>query len=1541
MKKIKFTALILVFTLLFTAIQPAAWAAAAGQTADGTETAPGDTVQSPENGKWSYIYFGSYPQTEVKGDNLTDAIKNASYDANGDATVDGGKYHRIYTRRYPAGILNESEGTDEYFYYKWEPIRWRVLQKTEDALFVMADKGLDYIPYHTAETAVTWDNSQIRDWLNSENTGTLYDSGSYMDNQYFSYSFYMCENGNDGYRHYVKDDNKQEKVHSFYTTAFDDAQRAAITAQGNDKLFLLSAEDVKNASYGFGTTEKLPARQLSVSEYAEKKSSYVSTSAWWLRSDNAPFAAIVGSGGDIISNSEYFKVNNYGIACAPAMYISLSSDQWVSEAAQLAGYKEDALNTLYAYQTSKYRTAEDVSMLKAVKEGRDAINQAKDNTAVDNALAAAEAKIGRLKTAGEYNWEEAIAAGASLNPVHHHDTSMKDSGETNYDVLSSEANPDYTDWHYIYFGKYPQSKVTDAALKEELSKALQKPENVSGHYVKYNGHEYCMGMYNDANWYMVEPLKWRILQVEENQLFVVSDTRLLDEKIATSQTSTGWGSCPTEIYLNTDDYQYFMGWAFSSEKEKEAIVPYNITEYNKPCDYKIYLLTKEEAVNEEYGFCRDEKLCSRSRQMPSKSEWGKSSTTCWLRGYDKTTKKFNTLKKDGSVGTSTNFSVYSYGVVPALRLSLDKEYAPYWSMSEPTSDADIKAVLDARDGLDALYSEKDYSAAQWAKIQESLDGMLERMIAGEQEITDIVEETKQELDEIPNKQQEEQSGLQDAKAEAKAELEAYREENDKYTEEQQQERESIITTGIAAIEEAQDADAVTAALNKAKEDLAKIVPGGGTEDPKLPEELEETLRDRTFQTIDGKTQGMYSESHELTIEVFADIGCGYSDMALKYLQQMNLPTDKADIFSIDTSGASKEEVQSHVAKLNTPNITHCYDAEKITNWGSQAASDMMSYAYYFADGVAGTPLYVFRDSTGEILNVTAGWQDTTKLTELLISLGYTHLLPEEQRPDGGTTIEAEFDVTYGQTEARQMLSRINDLRTGEDAWEWNSTDTEKILHTGLGELTYDYELEKVAMQRAAELVAAYSHTRPDETSCFTAYPSAFDNMSKGENIAIGTGNFSEEQAFTGWREEDKPYSGQGHRRNMLNEGFQTVGIAHVTYNGCHYWVQEFGGSVVSDEATQANDSKTTVKVSISKNAIRTQELKTEVQTIEMKAGENQPLPQVYNTVRTQEAWAHAPSLEFPVTAVWSVSSGEDAVRISAGKIYALKEGETEVTASYNGKEAKIQVIVTESLTKEDCQEKRNEALNELEALEKKLGEYRATEQKKIRDAIEEAKIKIAEAKDVNEVKAALEAVNQVVKEQPTDAQLTEKEKEEENKNNSNKVKKITVSAPSKKIAAGKKVALSAKVTPSNAKDRRVQWSVNNKKYASVTPKGVVTVKKAGAGKSVKVTATALDGSGTKGTITISIMKGAVKKVKLKAAGTVKAGKKLKVKAAVSVTNKKANKALKWESSNKKYATVSKSGVVTAKKTGKGKKVKITATATDGTNKKASVTIKIK
>lgn len=175
-----------------------------------------------------------------------------------------------------------------------------------------------------------------------------------------------------------------------------------------------------------------------------------------------------------------------------------------------------------------------------------------------------------------------------------------------------------------------------------------------------------------------------------------------------------------------------------------------------------------------------------------------------------------------------------------------------------------------------------------------------------------------------------------------------------------------------------------------------------------------------------------------------------------------------------------------------------------------------------------------------------------------------------------------------------------------------------------------------------------------------------------------------------------------------------------------------------------------------------------------------------------------------------------------------------------------------------------------------------------------------------------------------------------------KVQKLSIQAPSRKLAAGKKVKLTLKLTPENVTNNAVKWETSNGKYAVVDKNGTITLKKAGIGKQVTVIAAAQDGSAKKARIKIKIMQHAVKSIKLKASGrTLKTGKTMIIKAIVDTTGKNANKSLKWSSSNNNYATVNSKGKVTAKKAGKGKTVTITAKSTDGSNKKAQVKIKIK
>ena len=173
-----------------------------------------------------------------------------------------------------------------------------------------------------------------------------------------------------------------------------------------------------------------------------------------------------------------------------------------------------------------------------------------------------------------------------------------------------------------------------------------------------------------------------------------------------------------------------------------------------------------------------------------------------------------------------------------------------------------------------------------------------------------------------------------------------------------------------------------------------------------------------------------------------------------------------------------------------------------------------------------------------------------------------------------------------------------------------------------------------------------------------------------------------------------------------------------------------------------------------------------------------------------------------------------------------------------------------------------------------------------------------------------------------------------------KVTSIRLSGLSKQIAAGKKLTLKAAVLPKTASNKKLLWKSSHTKVATVTQGGVVTLKKKTGGKKVTITATATDGSKKYASWKVTSMKGIVKKIKITGSKPVKAGKKLKLKAKVTAT-KKANTKLLWTSGNAKYATVNAKGIVTTKKSAKGKTVKITAMATDGSGKKHTVKIKIK
>ena len=159
---------------------------------------------------------------------------------------------------------------------------------------------------------------------------------------------------------------------------------------------------------------------------------------------------------------------------------------------------------------------------------------------------------------------------------------------------------------------------------------------------------------------------------------------------------------------------------------------------------------------------------------------------------------------------------------------------------------------------------------------------------------------------------------------------------------------------------------------------------------------------------------------------------------------------------------------------------------------------------------------------------------------------------------------------------------------------------------------------------------------------------------------------------------------------------------------------------------------------------------------------------------------------------------------------------------------------------------------------------------------------------------------------------------------------------------GKKLTLKAKVNPANASNKALTWKSSNTKIAKVASNGVVTGVKAG---TVKITATAKDGSRKSATCTVTVRQ-SVSKITLSKTNVVLPKKGSSYNVRVTVAPKNAyNKNVAVKSANTKVAKVSASTVksgktvkITAVKKGK---TKVAFTAKDGSKKSAICKVTVK
>lgn len=292
-----------------------------------------------------------------------------------------------------------------------------------------------------------------------------------------------------------------------------------------------------------------------------------------------------------------------------------------------------------------------------------------------------------------------------------------------------------------------------------------------------------------------------------------------------------------------------------------------------------------------------------------------------------------------------------------------------------------------------------------------------------------------------------------------------------------------------------------------------------------------------------------------------------------------------------------------------------------------------------------------------------------RLLLLLLFIGGLLILPQKAKATekAADIIPVNISVKYGQTEARTILDMINEARTNSEyTWYWNKDDTTKTYCTDLKELKYDYDLERVAMKRAAEIALSYDHERPMGGYAWDTYKQ--ENISyryAGENIAAGQTTAS--QVNFGWREDDKTYAGQGHRRNMLSSDYNCVGIGHVYYNRTHYWVEVFAyRPEINTTEIPANDSIKTVSVSVDKKKIKKVDVTFDQDAYSLRIGEN-TTPAIKETeIAVTNFWSLggelAPVLDTPVVSIADSSVASYDNKTLSG----LKEGTTKLTATLYG-----------------------------------------------------------------------------------------------------------------------------------------------------------------------------------------------------------------------------------------------------------------------------------
>lgn len=261
----------------------------------------------------NYIYFGYWPQTCERDENVIaklneiagtpplprdnnanpynwESHEGTTYMWQKTVIYNGTKYLGVQMNDYRASgvyslrrdIMDNGYFTLDVYWFKYEPIKWRILTTSENSAYIMSDIALDFFSMQPDR------KDEIRDdLLASYNNSTGVPDGIYANN--WEYSF-IRRWLNETFYNDVFNDLQKEIIK---TTRLDNSARSCNPNENpkyygyaenagknkyadqckdtDDKIFLLSLRDVTTTAYGFNkdVLAEDSARNLQASDFAK------------------------------------------------------------------------------------------------------------------------------------------------------------------------------------------------------------------------------------------------------------------------------------------------------------------------------------------------------------------------------------------------------------------------------------------------------------------------------------------------------------------------------------------------------------------------------------------------------------------------------------------------------------------------------------------------------------------------------------------------------------------------------------------------------------------------------------------------------------------------------------------------------------------------------------------------------------------------------------------------------------------------------------------------------------------------------------------------------------------------------------------------------------------------------------------------------------------------------------------------------------------------------------------------------------------------